>query len=285
MYKEILLARYFNAMSLDESHEPPEETIHMGLLQNLDLTGYTDLTILTDLDYEKVDAYIYNNLSRKLVRDQWLEYMTWDKARKRWIISTQFYSDFALALYGQLLTPENLYLLTQYDIDEISTHEEITRDYGKTKNTKKHLSSDTVQHGARQDGVTTNTGAQTTTDTSTTAALTETTTNSKYAFDSAAWANDTKSEVSTPQHIDTLQRVAGAREDGVTSNIGQQTDTYTFGDQTSENDARKDEEERDKTVSYDLEKLVKLKSELAELNVYALLAKAVDDTLCMQVWG
>lgn len=285
MYKEILLARYFNAMSLDESHEPPEETIHMGLLQNLDLTEYTDLTILADLDYEKVDAYIYNNLSRKLVRDQWLEYMTWDKARKRWIISTQFYADFALALYGELLTPESYYLLTQMDVDKIKTHEEITRDYGKTKNTKKHLSSDTIAHGAREDGVTTNTGAQTITDTSTIAPTQETTDNKVFAFDASAYVNNDKTQVDTIQRIDEVQRVAGAREDGVTSNIGAQTDTYTFGDVTDENDARKDEEERDKSVTYDPEKLVKVKSELAELSVFALMARAVDNTLCNSVWG
>lgn len=278
MYKEILLARYFNA--LDD-----QEVTHTGLLQSCDLSGFTDFTILEDLDKQKADAYIYNNNSRKLVREQWLEYMTWDKARKRWIIDSGFYAAFTLALYGQLLTPENLYLLTQYNIDKITTHEEIVKDYGKTKNTKKHLSSDTIAHGAREDGVTTNTGEQTITDTSTIAPTQETTEEKKFAFDSAAYVNNVKTQTDTIQHIDEVQRVAGAREDGVTTNIGAQTDTYTYGDQTSENDARKDEEERDKTVSYDPEKLVKLKSELAELNVYALLAKAVDDTLCLKVWG
>lgn len=284
MYKEILLARYFNAMSLTDD-TPPQEVTHTGLLQSCDLSGFTDFTILEDLDKQKCDAYIYNNNSKKLVREQWLEYMTWDKTRKRWIIDTDFYAAFTMALYGQLLTPENLYLLTQYNIDEIATHEEITRDYGKTKNTKKHVSSDTIQRGARTDSATNTTGAQTITDTSTTAPTQEVTEEKKFAFDSATYVNNVKSQTDTIQHIDTMQRVAGERQDGVSSTTGAQTDTYTYGDQTSENDARKDEEERDKTVTYDPEKLVKLKSELAELNIYALLAKTVDDTLCLKVWG
>ena len=39
MYKEILLARYFNA--LDD-----QEVTHTGLLQSCDLSGFTDFTIL-----------------------------------------------------------------------------------------------------------------------------------------------------------------------------------------------------------------------------------------------
>ena len=285
MYKEILLARYFNAMSLDDSSEPATETIHAGLLQSCDLSAFTDISMLEDIDMQKVDAYIYSRISRKYVRAEWLEYMTWDKARKRWIINDSFYDDFTLAFYGELLTPEAQYLLAQTDFSDITTHEEIVRDYGKTKNTKKHLSNDTVQHGAREDGVTTNIGAQTTTDTATTAPTQETTTQQKFAFDSSAYVNDTKVQTDTIQHIDVVERVAGAREDGVTTNIGAQSDTYTYGDITDENDARKDEEEKTKTVSYDPEKLARLKMELSEINVYALLAHAVDNTLCNNTWG
>ena len=261
--KDILFIRFFDCYDTDGVQ-------HSGFFENLDFSDYPEFEVLADLVYKQVNMYLKNEYSKRYVISTWADMMTWNKTEKRWEVDPDFYEDFAAAMCSALYTAENYYQISQLHLDEVVDVIETTRDFAKKKNTKKHLSTDQIQHGARQDGVTTNTGAQTTTDTSTTAALTETTTNSKYAFDSAAWANDTKSEVSTPQHIDTLQRVAGAREDGVTSNIGQQTDVYTYGDVTSEDDAHKDIETVEKTLGEKPEILLELKKQVSELNVYKL---------------
>lgn len=276
--KDILFVRFFDCYDT-------EGVQHSGFFENLDFSDYPEFEVLSDLVSKQVNMYLKNEYSKRYVISTWADMMNWNKTEKRWEVNPDFYEDFAAAMCSALYTAENYYQISQLHLDEVVDVIETEREYAKKKNTKKHLSNDTVQHGSRQDGVTTNIGAQTTTDTSTTAALTETTTNSKYAFDSAAWANDTKSEVSTPQHIDTLQRAASSRQDGVTSNIGQQTDTYTFGDITSEDDAHTDTETVTKTLGEKPELLLELRRQVAELNVYKIVGDAIAATMCRYDWG
>lgn len=276
--KDILFIRFFDCYDTDGVQ-------HSGFFENLGFSDYPEFEVLSDLVSKQVNMYLKNEYSKRYVISTWADMMTWNKTEKRWEVDPDFYEDFAAAMCSALYTAENYYQISQLHLDEVVDVIETEKEYAKKKNTKKHLSNDTIQRGSRQDGVTTNIGAQTTTDTSTTAALTETTTNSKFAFDSAAWANDTKSEVSTPQHIDTLQRAAGSRQDGVTSNIGQQTDTYTFGDVTSEDDAHTDTETVTKTLAEKPEILLELRKQVAELNVYKIVGDAIAATMCRYDWG
>lgn len=276
--KDILFIRFFDCYDTDGVQ-------HSGFFENLDFSDYPEFEVLSDLVSKQVNMYLKNEYSKRYVISTWADMMTWNKTEKRWEVDPDFYEDFAAAMCSALYTAENYYQISQLHLDEVVDVIKTKKEYAKKKNTKKHLSNDTIQRGFRQDGATTNIGAQTTTDTSTTAALTETTTNSKFAFDSAAWANDTKSEVSTPQHIDTLQRAAGSRQDGVTSNIGQQTDTYTFGDVTSEDDSHTDTETVTKTLAEKPEILLELRKQVAELNVYKIVGDAIAATMCRYDWG
>ena len=276
--KDILFIRFFDCYDTDGVQ-------HSGFFENLDFSDYPEFEVLSDLVSKQVNMYLKNEYSKRYVISTWADMMTWNKTEKRWEVNPDFYEDFAAAMCSALYTAENYYQISQLHLDEVVDVIETERVYAKKKNTKKHLSSDTIEHGAREDGVTTNVGEQTITDTSTTAALTVTSTNSKYAFDSAAWANDTKSEESTPQHIDELQRVAGAREDGVTTNVGEQTDTYTYGDVTSEDDAHTDTETVTKTLGEKPELLLELRKQVAELNVYKLVGDAIAATMCRYDWG
>ena len=276
--KDILFIRFFDCYDTDGVQ-------HSGFFENLDFSDYPEFEVLSDLVSKQVNMYLKNEYSKRYVISTWADMMTWNKTEKRWEVDPDFYEDFAAAMCSALYTAENYYQISQLHLDEVVDVIKTKKEYAKKKNTKKHLSNDTIQRGFRQDGATTNIGAQTTTDTSTTAALTETTTNSKFAFDSAAWANDTKSEVSTPQHIDTLQRAAGSRQDGLTSNIGQQTDTYTFGDVTSEDDSHTDTETVTKTLAEKPEILLELRKQVAELNVYKIVGDAIAATMCRYDWG
>lgn len=276
--KDILFIRFFNCYDT-------EGQLHSGFFANLDFSDYPEFEVLADLVSKQVDMYLKNEYSMRYVISTWANMMTWNKTEKRWEVDPDFYEDFAAAMCSALYTAENYYQISQLHLDEVVDVIETTRDYAKKKNTRKHLQNDQVTHGTQHNVTTNNIGEQTITDTSTIAQLSVTSTDSKYAFDSNAWANDNKNVTETPQHIDTVQRIAGAREDGVTTDVGQQIDTFAYGDITSEDDAHKDVETVEKTLGEKPELLLELKKQVVELNVYKLIGDAIAATMCRYDWG
>ena len=263
--KDILLARYFNAMSLD-SHEPPEETIHMGFLQSCDFTAFTDITIFNVVSAALLDAHIYNTLSKLLVMDQWTDYMTWDKSRKRWIINPNFYTNFVSAFAAYLYTAEEKFLLRSVDFQKTSAVDNIAKlygekvinyDYAKTKVVLKH-EDDVETIGQRED---TNAGSRT---------------QSLYPLGGSDFIDDRKAD------------------DDYTVTTGEQENTMEYGDQTTETDAHKDttthvnykdEEHRNKILLINPKDFFEIKKELIGLNAFSVIETAVKETITKGVWG
>lgn len=263
--KDILLARYFNAMSLD-GHEPPEETIHMGFLQSCDFTAFTDITIFNAVSVTLLDAHIYNTLSKLLVMDQWAEFMTWDKSRKRWIIDPNFYTNFVNAFAAYLYTAEEKFLLRSADFQKTSAVDNIEREYGekvieydyaKTKVVVKK-EDDVETLGERED---TNAGSRT---------------QSLYPLGASDFIDDKKAD------------------DDYTITTGEQENRTEYGDQTTEADSHKDttthetytdEERKSKILLINPKDYFDIRKELISYNAFSVIENAVKQTICTSVWG
>lgn len=141
---KLLFSRFFNAYDTGG-------TQHSGFFQNFDFsTTYSDLDILSDVVGSLLDAYLYNEYSKRYVVSTWAAYMTWDKTNKRYNIDPNFYTDFVKAFCGHILTAENFYKLAQYDWDETIEVIEKSRVYGEHAKTREQ-GNDTTTTGERQD--------------------------------------------------------------------------------------------------------------------------------------
>lgn len=243
---------YFNAV--DDEH-----VTHTGFLQSMDLSGYTDITMLNDLTMVLMDAYLFNELSSAVVMRQWRKYLTYDRDNHAFVIDPDFYSAFTAALYGYLSRSQRWYQLTQTDFTSLSATEiktiehgkqekqldfgagQVTRAYGEDETERAYgqdalskaygATQKTAQHGAQtitRDYDRVVVGVTKGNDTHIVgAAHTEgTTTNTAkvYPLGAAAYVDDT-------------QQIQLAEQD-----TDQQTNTDTFGDQTTTTNARQDGE-------------------------------------------
>ena len=141
---KILFSRFFNAYDTGG-------TQHTGFFQNFDFSDtYSDLDILTDVVGSLLDAYLYNEYSKRYVVSTWAAYMTWDKTNKRYNIDADFYDDFVKAFCGHVLTAENFYQLTKFDWDECIEVIEKTLEYGNHVKTRER-GNDTSTMSDRRD--------------------------------------------------------------------------------------------------------------------------------------
>lgn len=306
MYRldNIFFARFFNAHTTGG-------TVKTGFYQSLDLSQYSaDLDILGEIVGANIDLYLYNEYSQRYVTGTWCRYLTWDKENKRYNIDPAFYTDFPAALCANILNAESFYQITQLDLSDVLETTTKTKDIGARSKTRTK-GNDTIQNGARHDSSAINTGAQSTTVTDTIGARTDgtqtvygaqsetdDTENKKYAFDSAAYSNDTKSTVTSnvTTHTDNVTvtngqqqnsstTAAGARADGTTTDIGAQTTTKTYGNEGESDAAARDTELITRSISEDPEKLLRIKEHLAKINAYKLIGDAIAVTMLRKDWG
>lgn len=302
--KDIFFARFFNPYTT-------EGVQVTGFFENLDFSDYSEeLTILSDIVAKNINLYLYNEYSQRYVVSTWAKYMTWDKSNKRYTIDPAFYDDFSAALCGHLLTAQNFFLLTQIDFSDLTDTITKTKIYGARSKTHTR-GNDTTTVGARADtssstigaqtiGTTENIGEQSTTNTNAYGATsgTNTTENEIYPFDAQAYVKDNKSTVSesATAHSDTLTTSAGAqvnttsvangaRSDSATMNIGQQETTKTYGNEAINDATYTDSETTTSVRGFDREKLVKIKAELAKLNIYELIGDAIAATMLRKDFG
>lgn len=236
---------YFNA--IDSEH-----VTHAGFLQSMDLSGYTDITMLNDLTMVLMDAYLFNELSSAVVMRNWRKYLTYDRTQHAFIIDPDFYAAFTAALYGYLARSERWYQLTQTDFTSLSATEiktiehgkqekqldfgagQVSRAYGQDSLSKAYgATQKTNQHGAQsitRDYDRVVVGVTRGNDTHIVGAShvegSNTTTGKVYPLGAAAYIDDTQQIQLTEQDTDA------------------QTNTDTYGNQESTTSARSDEEGR-----------------------------------------
>lgn len=302
--KDIFFARFFNPYTA-------EGVQVTGFFENLDFSDYSEeLTILTDIVAKNINLYLYNEYSQRYVVSTWARYMTWDKSNKRYTIDPAFYDDFSAALCGHLLTAQNFFLLTQIDFSDLTDTITKTIIHGARSKTRTK-GNDTTTVGARTDNSTNNIGsqqnteseslgAQSTTNTNVYGATSDTTvnTNQLHPFDAAAFIDDSKTTTGkdSTAHTDTLTAATtatsntrnyttGARGDTAQYVTGSQETTKTYGTEGISDASATDSEKTTSVRGFDREKLVKIKAELAKLNIYELIGDAIAATMLRKDFG
>lgn len=271
-----------------------------GFFENLDYTGITGLDMLSDLITNSMNAYLYNNYGRRYVNSLWSSYLTYDESTHHWVIDTDFYDDFAAALYPALLSAENFYDLTQLEWDEIEEVIKKVKEYDQQHTKTEHgddvATSDQYadkteyDNKAYNDTLTDNFAAYTDTVTDNYAQQTDTTTDTRAGYNSSNFENADKSETVSAQHQDTHGTAHGTHQDthttahGAHKDVtdftgGQRKTTNDYGDIDVTADSYTDEETINTTKPYDRTKLLEIKARLAELNVYKLIGDAVAATM------
>ena len=141
---KILFARFFNPYTTGGTQKT-------GFFGNFDFSElYSDLDILSEIVPDLIDAYLYNEYSTRYVSSSWSRFMVWDKANKRYNINTDFYSEFAKAFCGHLMTAQNFFDLTKIDFSSLGDYIRKTKIYGnKVKTTERGDDITTV--GERED--------------------------------------------------------------------------------------------------------------------------------------
>ena len=294
-HEVLLFSRFFNAYTTGGVQKT-------GFFQSLDFTGYSGtLDILQAVSGPLVDAYLRNEYSRRYTVSTWSRYMTWDKINKRYNIDPAFYKDFAEALCGNLLSAEAYYQLLQIDFsdlpDTIVKEMEIAQRYTKTERGDDTRTADQYADSTDYD-------YKTHTDTLTDkypeykvendnqyGITTETQTNTTSAYNSSSYEPDNKSVVDTALHQDDLdttykahndehETVYGAHKDTTTFNSAEKKVTNTFGDLEVTADEYKDIDTTRIHKAEDREKLLRIQTELAQINAYKLIGDAIAATMC-----
>lgn len=304
---------YFNAYDTNG-------TLHSGFMQAMDFSALaTDITFLNDLTMAIMDGYLYNELSESLVVRQWRSYMSYDRTDQRLEITPSFYNDFVNAISARLYTSEKWYQISKTNFSSLSATDIKTLEHGKKETTHGYGQDQTTnQYG--QDQTSTQYGAVTNTrnydkvvvtveraqDTHVIGAgrSTEdvTTTGKLYPLGDNDFRNDTQSIVDGETNTDAQTNTdtwgdtgteTAARED--TESVGQHTDTETRNqrtdtktraqrEDTEEIKAYTDTERHTRFIILSPDKYYAIQKELAELGVYELMRKAVEDTMLLMVW-
>lgn len=123
MLRNKLFQTYFDIYDTDG-------TFHGGFIQNFDLTAYVDFTMLNDLSASILDAYVYNELSKRVVLDHWKKFLRWNEERKRFEIVPRFYTDATNALYVYLATKQKFFEVLETDFRSLSAQETETVNFG-----------------------------------------------------------------------------------------------------------------------------------------------------------
>lgn len=280
--------------------EDTEAVVHTGFLQSLDLSGYTDITLLNDITETLLDAYLYQQIRTCAALNQWAKYATWNRAANKVLVDPDFYDAFAAALYVSLLQAQNFdaSILT-YDFKSISKQDQkqfihgtkkTTRNYDKvTLEIKREQDKRTIGEredtiGQRQDTL----GSRT--DNATPGQ--ETITNKLYPLGASAYVDDTQTITTALQSSSTIgQQINTAGEQNNTT--GEQEITQDYGDVTNETKAREDTEEittytdtenHTRHVIITPEKYFEIQKELVSINAYTLILDAVYKTFSKGVW-
>jgi len=294
-HEVLLFSRFFNAYTTGGVQKT-------GFFQSLDFTGYSEeLDILQAVSGPLVDAYLRNEYSRRYTVSTWSRYMTWDKTNKRYNIDPDFYKDFAEALCGNLLSAESYYQLLQIDFSDLpdTIVKEMERDkrYTKTERGDDSRTADAYDDVTEYDNKThtdtlTDKYPQYTVEQDNSYGITQTTeTNTTSAYNSSNYEPDNKSVVDTTSHSDDLdtkytahddvhETVFGAHKDETTYKSAEKVVTNTFGDIEVSADDYKDTDTTTIHKAEDREKLLRIQTELAQINAYKLIGDAVAATMC-----
>lgn len=105
-------------------------TYHNGFIQSIDLSSYTDLTMLNDLSTAIIDSFLYNELCNRVVLERWKKYLVWDDTLKRFNIKPEFYTDAVVAIYVYLAKQQKFFEILETDFRSLSAQETETVNFG-----------------------------------------------------------------------------------------------------------------------------------------------------------
>lgn len=240
--------------------------LHTGFVQSLDLSAYTDLTMLNDLSSLIIDNYLYNELKNRVVLSRWKEFLVWDDTTKRFIIKPDFYNEAVVAIYVYLAKQQKFFDILETDFRSLNAQESETINFGSkltskvngeklktnvfdnvvvelskgTETENKGQHTDTETKGSHTD--TENKGTHTDseskgqyTDTENIGAQTNsnTKTDSIFPFDAVAFVNDTKSEESATNGAQINSTQYGAQSNSTI--YGAQSNSNVYGSQENSN--------------------------------------------------
>lgn len=274
---DIILKDYFNVTDTSG-------VTHLGFLQSMVFPA--ELTTINEVSAAILDNYIFNRFSNAGALNQWKNYMNWNREQKEYKILPDFYNDFAMAAYVEMMRVNKINVgILEYNFKDFSYSEienitrgakTTTRDYDNVVVTVT-AGQDTQTIGQRSDTI--GGGISTTT------RDTDTSIDSEMVFDSAAFIDRDK----------TLNTYGDVQvEDSDRQNVqGSQTNTSKLGDRETETDARKDVEavssyidkiERTKHILISPDKFFEIQKQLADINAYTLLGDAVLKTFHNGLW-
>ena len=266
MYKtnNILFARFFSPYTTGGVHIS-------GFFENFDFSEiYADLDILSDIAGDLIDAYLYNEYGTRFVVSTWAHYMHWNKAEKRFDIDPDFYTAFANAFCGHIMSAQNFFDLTKIDFSEIADDVTKTKIYGNKVKTTEHGDDVTTvdQHADDREDDVKQRHTKTEEDIKQRHTKTEedikqrhtktepdikqrqtTTENTKSAFNSSNYESDNKSVVTEAAYKDQIDVTEDAHKDqidvtedahkdqiDVTEDAHKDKTTFTYGEQKTTNE-------------------------------------------------
>lgn len=109
---------------------------HNGFLQSIDLSAYTDLTILNEITLNLMDYFLRNEIGNMKTMHSWNTFLTWDKETKKYKIKSDFYDSAKYSIYGYLLRSQRFFQLLNTDFRSLSAQETEQFVYG-AKETEK----------------------------------------------------------------------------------------------------------------------------------------------------
>lgn len=234
--------------------------LHTGFVQSMDLSAFTDITMLNDLSAVIVDNYLYNELKNRIMLSRWKKFLTWDETRKDFIIDPAFYTDAVIALYVYLAKSEKFFAILNTNFSSLSAQEleqinhgskSTGRVYGEALRTNVYdrvlvelmRGTETENRGTHTDTKTRGTHTDTETNATHTdsvskGAFTDTETHAQYT-DTETLGEHTDSEV-TGAYTDSETKGAHTDSDTHrqytdTENVGTHTDSETKGTQSNSN--------------------------------------------------
>lgn len=299
---------------------------HTGFLQAMDFSGMS-FPVLNEITISILDAYIFNRLSHCVALRQWGDYLQYDKDAKEIRIDAAFYSAFVSALFVELMEADkynttilkgDFSALSAKDLKKVTYGEKTTNKHydtvvveitkgndteGTTARTDQHSETaykDTEKLGARSDS------HSETAHTDTITPGTETDEHLRFALGGSVYNEDTKDVKTHTATNNAYGATSGSASIGQQENetdygarsssdtIGAQTVTKTFGDKTTETDARNDsevilsridQEEHTKHILISPEKFFEIEKELASINAYTIVSDAVKHAFAASYWG
>lgn len=131
-------------------------TFHDGFLQSIDLSGYTDLTILNEITLNIMDYFLKNEIGNIKTMSQWNAYLTWDKEDKKYKINSDFYDSAKYSIYSYLLRSQRFFNLLNTDFRSLSANETESIVYGQKEEQKDYdkvvlnieRENDSINYGA-----------------------------------------------------------------------------------------------------------------------------------------